>query len=66
MICKRLVQLIRDDSGQDLVEYAMLSTAVAAGSFVAALLILLLTGLQYSGWLAQTQVIWEPGGPCGC
>jgi hypothetical protein len=66
MICKRLVELIRDDSGQDLVEYALISTIVAAGTFVVLLVVVALMGIQYNNWLAQTQTIWEPGGPCGC
>ena len=63
---RHIVELFRDDSGQDLIEYALVTTIVSAGGLVVMLLILFVMGNQYSLWQTQAQAAWEPAAPCGC
>ena len=66
MTIKRIVNLVVDDSGQDLVEYAVTSGMVAAGSLVVAVLIMVYMHYYYAGWQAAVQTAWEPCAPGGC
>ena len=56
-------RLIADESGQDLIEYALLTALVVAGGI--ALLPSIQTGMSnaYSAWDAQSYTIWIPGPP---
>jgi hypothetical protein len=57
---------IADDSGQDLIEYAVISTIISASGLIVMSLILLTMGVRYNAWVTQSQAVWEPGPPCGC
>jgi hypothetical protein len=59
-------ELIADDSGQDLIEYAVISTVISGGGLIVMILVLVTMGVRYSTWVAQIQAAWEPGAPCGC
>jgi hypothetical protein len=62
-----LWQLLFDDSGEDLIEYALLTATVGAGAAAALSLMPGVIDAVYGSWDADTQSIWEPcdpGIPC--
>ena len=61
----RVAEFVRDDSGVDLVEYALLSALVGLTGLV---LFGLSTrmGTAYSNWNSNAQSQWVPNSPCGC
>jgi Flp pilus assembly pilin Flp len=60
---RRVVDLLADDRGQDLVEYAIASAVVAVGTLVVALAILASMGTRYSAAVTNVQTAWEPCPP---
>jgi len=66
MNVKAIVRLVIDDSGQDLVEYAVVSAAVTFGSLVFVALVASTLGNAYASWQTAAQAAWEPCPPGGC
>jgi Flp pilus assembly pilin Flp len=73
MIIRVIVRLVRDDSGQDLVEYALLSGIVGVAGILVFPTIAGKMSAAYTSWTSGTsasgvQAVWEPcapaGGPC--
>ena len=62
-----LRRLLSDDTGQDIVEYAILTALIAAGSVLlfSALAIIMRDSYQ-NGWNQSAQDAWEPCPPGGC
>jgi Flp pilus assembly pilin Flp len=56
-------RFIADESGDDLVEYALLSAVVAILSFAAVAAIGAAINATYTTWDSATQDIWEPAAP---
>jgi hypothetical protein len=63
MNIRRIIDLAFDDSGQDLVEYAIASAVVSVGTLVVALAILASMGTRYSAAVTNIQTAWEPCPP---
>jgi Flp pilus assembly pilin Flp len=63
MTFRRIVELAVDDSGQDLVEYAIASAVVAVGTVAVAFGILATMGTRYSTAVTNVQSAWEPCAP---
>lgn len=59
----RLRQLLFDDSGQDLIEYALLATAVGFAAIVAVDLVMDSMNTSYSSWDDAVQSLWEVPDP---
>jgi Flp pilus assembly pilin Flp len=61
-----IVRLLRDDAGQDLVEYALLSGIVGIASVL--LLPIIATAMHdaYVSWHTAAHTAWEPCPPGGC
>jgi hypothetical protein len=70
MRVKRLIDLVADDSGQDLVEYALTTGAITGASLVTAALIMLYARNLYFNATGDpstgVQAVWEPCAPGGC
>ena len=70
MTIKRIIDLVVDDSGPDLVEYALTSGMITAGSLVVAFLVALYMSGKYDALTGNpatgVQAIWEPCAPGGC
>jgi Flp pilus assembly pilin Flp len=60
-----LIRLLIDDEGQDLVEYTLLTAAVALGTVAAFAAISTAINQAYTSWDTTTQGIWEPQAPAG-
>jgi Flp pilus assembly pilin Flp len=58
------VRLIRDDDGQDLVEYALLTGLVAVGIAIAMPARTALRDI-YNSWVDNVANLWEPPAPTG-
>ena len=58
-------RLFHEDSGQDLVEYALLTTFVGLAGAVAAPYISTAIALTYDSWVGTTNNIWESPDPAG-
>lgn len=56
-------RLLRDSTGQDLVEYAMLTGLVALLGAGAWALLESRLGARYAAYDAATQALWEPPDP---
>jgi Flp pilus assembly pilin Flp len=65
-IGRLIVQLIEDEGGQDLIEYALLTGAITFGGVAFVLLMQIVMRDQYLLWQAGAQAIWEPCPPGGC
>jgi len=63
MNIRRIRELVADDRGQDLVEYAIASAVVAVGTLVVALAILASMGTRYGAAVTNVQTAWEPCAP---
>jgi hypothetical protein len=63
MTIRALVRLVNDDSGQDLVEYALLTGMLGAGALLFFVLLSSFLGFQYSTWLTGAYNAWEPCPP---
>jgi len=60
-----IVRLIHDDSGQDLVEYAVLTALIAVGSVLLFSALAGVMGVSYNNWNTASQNAWEPCPPIG-
>ena len=60
-----LFRLLIDETGQDLVEYMLLTGAIAIASVAALTAIGPAMRAVYTGWDTETQRIWEPQAPAG-
>ena len=55
-----LLRLLRDDEGQDVVEYALLAATIGLSAAVSFQLILSVIGVAYRGWVTNINGLWEP------
>jgi Flp pilus assembly pilin Flp len=60
---RRAVTLIADDSGQDLVEYALLAGLIGVVGAAILPAIAEQMGVAYNSWLSGAEAIWEPPAP---
>jgi hypothetical protein len=60
---RRIIEFAADDSGQDLVEYAIASSVISVGTLMLALAILASMGTRYSTSVTNIQTVWEPCAP---
>jgi len=60
-----LDRLVREDSGQDLVEYALLTMVVGFAGAVAAPYLSNAISFVYGTWVNETNNIWESPPPAG-
>ena len=60
---KALLRVLRDESGDDLLEYALLSALVGVAGAVALALMPTVINTVYSSWDAATQGAWQPEDP---
>ena len=58
-----ILSLLSDDTGQDLIEYALLAATIGLVGIVAWQNIVTGIGDAYQGWDTNTQAIWEPQDP---
>jgi Flp pilus assembly pilin Flp len=58
-------RLLADESGQDLVEYMLLTSAVSLAGVAAMMAIGTAINTVYQTWDASTQAIWQPQAPAG-
>jgi len=66
MTVKRIVNFVVDDSGQDLVEYAVTTGMVTVTSLLAVVMLALYLGGAYTRLETGVQALWEPCAPGGC
>ena len=59
------MDFVRDDRGQDLVEYALLTGLISAGSLLMFSQLASAMGDAYDGWNTAAQNAWEPCPPAG-
>ena len=57
---------LRDDSGQDLMEYALLSAIIGVSGVLIIPLIVPKMADNYIDWNTNVQNAWEPCNPGGC
>ena len=57
------VQLISDDGGQDLIEYALLTAIIGISGVLILSALSATMGNAYSGWITAGRDAWEPGPP---
>ena len=65
-VCHHVNKLVREDSAQDLVEYALLAAFFATAGMVALIALRSTLGSAYSSWLDPTAGVpslWEPAPP---
>jgi Flp pilus assembly pilin Flp len=60
-----LVRLLADECGQDLIEYALLTTFVGLSGAVGLNLILGAINSTYTSWFTGVNDLWEPPPPGG-
>jgi Flp pilus assembly pilin Flp len=60
---KTLLSLLFDDSGDDLLEYALLTALVGVAGAVALALMPGIINTVYSSWDTATQDAWQPQDP---
>jgi Flp pilus assembly pilin Flp len=58
-----VIRLLGDDSGQDLIEYALLTGIIAIAGALVVPLIRENMAAAYAAWNADVQAIWEPPPP---
>jgi Flp pilus assembly pilin Flp len=56
-------RLLREDSGDDLLEYALLSAVVGIAGAIALALMPSVINTVYSAWNVATQDAWQPADP---
>jgi len=62
---QHLVTLLRDETGQDLVEYALLTTAIGFAGIVAWGLVQTAINGTYTSWVSSTDTLADPPAPSG-
>jgi Flp pilus assembly pilin Flp len=60
---RTVAALIGDDSGQDLLEYALLAGLVGAVGAVILPEIAAQMAVAYDGWLVGAEAVWDPPAP---
>jgi len=60
-----MYRLLTDETGQDLVEYTLLTAAIALVGVAAFAAIGTAINGAYASWDTETQRIWEPQAPAG-
>ena len=60
-----LADLIADDAGQDLVEYALLTSAIGFACIAVFDTLLAAIGTAYGSWETGTDNLWDPPAPSG-
>ena len=63
MTIRALVRLVNDDSGQDLVEYALLSGIIGVAGVLLFPVIAGKMGTAYTTWETAIKDAWEPCSP---
>jgi Flp pilus assembly pilin Flp len=58
-----IARFLRDDSGQDLLEYAILTALVGVGSVLLFSNLSTLMNVAYTAWNSDTQDLWHPCDP---
>ena len=60
-----IMRFLREESGQDVIEYALLAAFIGvAGAVAARLIVTTMTG-SYTAWDAAVQALWEMPAPAG-
>jgi Flp pilus assembly pilin Flp len=57
------IQFLRDDNGQDLIEYALLTAAIALAGLATFETIRTVMGVTYASWGTAVNNLWEAPGP---
>jgi Flp pilus assembly pilin Flp len=60
-----MYRLLTDEKGQDLVEYTLLTAAIALAGVAAFAAIGTAINAAYASWDLESQRIWEPQAPAG-
>ena len=60
-----VIDFVRDEAGQDIVEYALLTAVIGLVGFVTWQAVTAGIGTAYQGWDTGTQDLWEPANPGG-
>jgi hypothetical protein len=63
MIIRAIIQLVSDDGGQDLVEYALLSGIIGVAGVLLFPVIAGEMAATYESWKAGSLAAWEPCNP---
>jgi Flp pilus assembly pilin Flp len=58
-----VVALVRDERGDDLIEYALLVTFIGLAGLLLFPLITAAMGVAYTNWNSNTQAVWIPCQP---
>jgi len=58
-----LAALIKDETGQDMIEYALLCTFIGLASVLGIGLIRTAIGGTYGSWNTEMNALWEPQDP---
>jgi Flp pilus assembly pilin Flp len=58
-----LTRLFREDGGEDMVEYALLTALIGLAGLLVLQLFTDVVGAVYTGWDAGVQGLWEPNDP---
>jgi Flp pilus assembly pilin Flp len=65
MISRAVSHLVADDTGQDLVEYALLSGIIGVAGLLLFPVIAGQMAAAYASWLVGSLAAWEPSAPAG-
>ncbi len=57
--------LLRDDAGEDVIEYALLAAFIGLAGAAVMMLLSQTLGNTYSSWVGGVQGLWEPPAPAG-
>lgn len=60
-----VIRLVRDESGQDLVEYALLTTTIGLAGALAWSFVSAAIGTTYSSWVSNVDSLADPPAPSG-
>jgi len=63
LLIRLVIRLAREDGGQDLIEYALLSAAIAIVSVLVFPSIVTKMGNGFSAWGTSIQSLWIPNDP---
>ena len=58
-IVRRLRELVSDDSGQDVIEYALLSALIGVVGLLTMNTLGVTMGTVYAGWTSAVNALWE-------
>ena len=60
-----ILRLLRNEEGQDVVEYALLAATIGLSAAASFQLILSVIGVSYRAWVSNINGLWEPPAPGG-